>query len=154
MGYRTSKGKNSVYCSLPSQRIIPSSSSLGVNLTSLFDFEICFPDVSAQYSSGNDSFCASLIIIPSLSCISCGLSSPSLRTCDGSLQFCTKRSIHAWILVNLVQLENLVGSTRQSFSVGLVVIVFSVSRFLQLFISGGVAFRFISWPQFFTFCEK
>ena len=51
-GNRTSKDKNSVYCSLPSQRIIPSSSSLGVSLMILLDFEIGFPDVSAQYSSG------------------------------------------------------------------------------------------------------
>ena len=33
-----------------------------------------------------------------------------------------KRSVHAWILVNLVQLENLVGSRCQSFSVSLVVL--------------------------------
>ena len=59
MGNLTSKGKNSVYCSLPSQRIISYSSSLGVSLMILLDFEIGFPDVSARYSSGNDSFCAS-----------------------------------------------------------------------------------------------
>ena len=47
----------------------------------LLDFKIGFSDVSAQYSSGNDSFCASLIIIPSLSSISCALSSPCLQTC-------------------------------------------------------------------------
>jgi len=83
MGNRTSKGKNSVYCSLPSQQIIPSSSSLGVGLMILLDFEIGFPDVSARYPSGNDSFCASLMIIPSLPSISCGISLPSLRTWDG-----------------------------------------------------------------------
>ena len=83
MGNRTSKGKNSVHCSLPSQRIILFSSSLGVSLMILLDFEIVFADVSARYFSGNDSFCASLMIIPSLSSISCGLSSPFLRSWDG-----------------------------------------------------------------------
>ena len=73
MGNRTSKGRNSMYRSLPSQRIIPSSSSLGVSLMILLDFEIGFPDVSARYFSGNDSFCASSMINPSLSSISCGL---------------------------------------------------------------------------------
>ena len=161
MENRTSKGKSSVYCSRPSQRIIPSSYSLWVSLMILLDFEIGFLDVNARYSSGNDSFCASLKIIRALSSISSGLSPPSLWTWDGHRQFCTKRSIPAWILVNLVQLENLVGSRRQSFSVSLVVIEertigtsFLVNRSLQFFISGGVAFHFMFWPQFFTFVEK
>ena len=50
----------------------------------LLDFEIGFSDASARYSSGNDFFCASLIIIPSLSSISGGLSSPFLRTWDSN----------------------------------------------------------------------
>ena len=114
IGNRASCDRNSAYLRRPSHLIRPSSSNLGFNPSNLLFLGSSFWRWSAQYSSGKASCWAPLIAWISASSISHGVSSPLSYL--WSLQLSIKRRTHAWILVNLFQLENRLGFKRHDCS--------------------------------------